>query len=131
MFYVPDIGKLAALAKVLEDSAVWEVLLYTTSVSWSDATVIGDITEATFSGYARLNPTYGAPAIVSAKAVAIAPGLIWTIASGSQTIEGYAILDENGVLRGGENFTTGPVALNVATGLVTLDLAQAQTANHT
>lgn len=124
-FVIPNVGKVTRLTAAQAASASWQVCLYTNSVTWGNATVIGDITEATFAGYARTNPTFAAAAVVSNKGSSTAGVLTYTITASSQTVNGYYILDSGGNLLGGEVFSS-PVALNV-TGLSVLKLTLTQT----
>lgn len=124
-FLIPNVAKPGRLDRVLVDSATWEVCLYSNSVTWSNATVLGDITESAFTGYLRKNPVFPGAALVSNKGSSTAAALSFTITSGTATAVGYFLLDVGGNLLGGEAFAA-PVAFDVV-GVATLLMSVTQT----
>lgn len=124
-FLIPNVGKTKRLDRAQSTSATWQVALYTNAVVWATTTVIGDITEATFAGYARVAPAFPAASVVSNKGSSTAGTLAYTITAASQTIVGYYILDVSGNLLGGEPFAA-PITLDI-TGASVLLLTITQT----
>ena len=76
----------------------WSLMLYTNDIELGPATVLADLTEATFDGYTRktLAPaSWTAPAVVADEAVSTytTDPLTWTVGDDSGTIHGYAVID--------------------------------------
>jgi len=124
-FLIPNVGKTKRLDAALTYKAPWKTALYTNAVTWGTATVLGDITEATFTGYAQTTPTFPAAAVVSNKGSSTAAVQNFTITAGTQTVVGYYLLDSDGNLVGGEAFSAS-VVLDIA-GITTLALTVTQT----
>lgn len=82
--------------------------LFKTNVTVSASTVVGDLTEADFSGYSAKTLTRGSWTVtqVSSKASASYSDQTFTASSGSQTLYGYYIVDNSGNLLWAENFTS-------------------------
>jgi len=94
----------------------WQALLFTNDITPTQATVLADLTEVTWTGYTRLtlDPTgWTAPAIDSGQAVSewgLLPN-IWTNGGGpTETVYGYAIVDTlAGVIRFVQRFDSGDI----------------------
>lgn len=95
---VPDVGELYVLASWIigYPPSSLRMHLYQNAYTPVQGSVIGDFTEATFSGYASVSMTLGTPTEVShkAKSVAVAPSVFTHNGGGtSNTIYGYYVQD--------------------------------------
>lgn len=94
-----------------------KVLLFTNAVTPDRNTVIGDLTEATWSGYSRQTlPALGASTYVSPDAITVAGSDVQFTNStaGDVTLYGYAVVDNAGVLLWAERdpaAVSGPITL--------------------
>jgi len=82
-----------------------------------DGTVVGDLTEADFSGYAAINVTdLGSPSTVSGRAVTVsAAAKVFTHSGGAtgNSIYGYYVTDAGGALLWAERDPAAPAAMSV------------------
>jgi len=107
---VPNVGKVL-LAKVVSGESVKvpdQLLLFVNNAQVGATTVIGDLTEATFPGYARgamANPVTDPTVDSESRTVTEWDELTFT-ASGASTedVYGYAVLDDVGALLWAEKF---------------------------
>jgi len=75
---------------------IQKIILFQNNITVDEDTVFGDLTEATFSGYMSVTPTWGTPAIDGAgKASMTATPVVFAHNGGgtSNTIFGYAWVD--------------------------------------
>lgn len=99
---VPDDGEVALLRRMLKpaagDDLALHLRLFANNIVPNRETVIGDVLESTFAGYASkpLLPTgWGAPQSVGgvAQMVWAAGFLSWLASAGTQTVYGYYVTD--------------------------------------
>lgn len=92
---VPDQGELDLLLSL--QSATWKLRLFTGATTPGNTSVIGDFTEATFSGYPSGGTTlsYGTPATVSNTGTMTATQIDFTHNGGAtaNTVTGYYIVN--------------------------------------
>jgi len=86
-----------------------DILLFTNVLPLTPATLLTDLTEATFPGYARVSlvtwsAAYVTPSGLQAEIVSPAAVFTCTGGAGGQDVTGYAILDKAGLLVAAENF---------------------------
>lgn len=96
--HVPDVGKVRLLDMLVDGDGFSGVRcrLYKNSVTISDATVLGDFTEANFSGYSQSTPSFGSASIVSGKGKIIEGSFETFIHNGggtSNSVYGYYVVD--------------------------------------
>lgn len=114
---VPDVGERNLLTLLIAGiaGAGAKVKLFSNNFTVIDATVLGDFTEATYTGYAAQTLAGGAVAgsNTAGRATASWTQQSYTCTGGSsQTIYGYYIVDSTGaILYFAENFAT-PVVLS-------------------
>src|SRR5271166_3636732 len=101
-----------------------KVGLFTNNYTPLPTTVIGDLTEAAYTGYAQLDvPAWGDPSTVSATEVNVLGTTILQFQGPSSgpgaIIYGYFWLDSTGSYIGAERFSS-PIPLNVLTDVITL-----------
>lgn len=96
---IPKQGELARL-QCIKNDADWWVMLITGTPTIDGDTVLGDLTEATFTGHdAQQLDSWDAPAIVAGKGVMTHPQLAWELTAGAgESITGYAVYDGAGKL---------------------------------
>jgi len=115
---VPDIGELYILASWILGYAPTnlKVHLYQNNYTPVDSTVLGDLTEATFSGYAAAAVTLGTPTEVSNKAKTVGTAAqVFTHNGGgtANTIYGYYVKDlSTGNLAWVERFGSSQIMTN-------------------
>jgi len=79
-------------------------------------TVLADLTECDFDGYAPLDPAWVPSVASGAEDVALAPSLIFEAGAGlagPQTVYGYYVTDEDDELSWAETFEDGPTTIAV------------------
>jgi hypothetical protein len=79
-------------------------------------TILSDLVEATFNGYAAINPTWGSPFQNGVEDVIAGSVSTFTAGGGligPQTIYGYYFLDNVGNYSWGETFPGGPTTIAV------------------
>jgi membrane-bound lytic murein transglycosylase B len=100
------------LGKTSNSFSDWQLMLYSNSLTPSQSTVFADLTEATFGGYSRITlgkSTWQSPAVTLGKSRSTygTDPLMWIVASGSETIYGYAMITPSSpVIRAIEAFDT-------------------------
>jgi hypothetical protein len=100
-----------------------KIKLFQNDVNPNPNTVIGDLTEATFSGYLAATATWGATFLNSdGKAEADAPSHMFARAAGatSNDIFGYWVEDAAGNLLFAERFAGAPIPMAVVTDAIVL-----------
>lgn len=119
---VPDVGKLGCLASLISallNGALCH--LYSNAVSWTAATVLGDLTECAFTGYSAVSlGSWSSPVIDGSDHGASSPAVsTFTLTGGSSgNIYGYYLTDSTGTLLiGGEQLTGAPIGLVVGQSL--------------
>lgn len=105
------------LANLALNSAVsgenFTLHLFQNTTTFYDNTVAGDLTEANFTNYTSKTLTRGNWTITSVGGAAVATynaAQSWTCGTSGNTVGGYYILDGQGNLIGGDNFTS-PISL--------------------
>lgn len=89
--------------------------LYKNNVTPTNATVLADLTEADFSGYAAQTLVWGASSITAHIAEAAAATLSFTISSGTQNIYGWYVTNSAGTrLLSVERDPSAPVAMDAS-----------------
>jgi len=110
---VPDVGERALLDQLL-DAAGYEVHLYQNDYTPVDATVIGDLDEADYSGYAEQIATGWTAAVTTplGRAISFADEMNFAHDGGGtdNTIYGYYVLAPTGSLAWVERFL-GPITM--------------------
>jgi len=93
----------------------WTCLLFSNNYTVVDATVLSNLTEAAFSGYSRIVPSWSAPAIVGGVPTRVGSTITWNYTGVSTyTVYGMYITDAAVTqLLGAVNFPA-PVVLTVA-----------------
>lgn len=108
-------GALQILLDALGSSPTMMVRLFSNNHTFGAATVLGDLTECTFTGYAAAAPTWTTPALSGSTAQTLPSpaGVPFTYSGGSTTtVYGFYLTDSGGtVLYGGTTFSS-PVTLS-------------------
>jgi hypothetical protein len=93
----------------------WTLRLFGNNYTVVDATVLGNLTEAVFSGYSAITPTWAAPAVIGGVPTRVASTVTWNYTGGSTyTVYGIYLTDAaNTQLLDAANFPA-PVVLTVA-----------------
>jgi len=113
---VPYIGCEEALANLIAEWGTLTIHLFSNNVTVSDTTVIANLTECTFGGYAAqtIGP-WTAPASDGGNgAYTQAPLVTWTPTGSGlpQNVYGYYVTDAGGNLRWAQNDPNAPVVLS-------------------
>lgn len=114
-----QITQITALADAIAGGlAGAEIHLFQNNIVFDPSTVlIGDLTEATYVGYAAIALTFGVPSVSDDGAVeSICTAQVWRPTNGvtPNDIYGFYIDDGAGVLLAGGTFDTGPLPMNSA-----------------
>lgn len=75
------------------------LMLFTNNITPDEDTVIGDLTEATFPGYAQAMLDYSASTTIAAHVASLTPtAIVFTRAAGAggEDVYGYGVLDSTG-----------------------------------
>lgn len=99
---IPDVSEIAALADIIAAHPTLTFRLFQNDITPDADTVIGDFTEADYSGYASQDLDWGSTPDTDSdgRAFAITQELAFPVASsGSQTVYGWYAEDETGTLR--------------------------------
>lgn len=108
-----------ALRKILDSQAPFlgkHLHLFQNNWTFDRNTVLTDLVECDFDGYASQDPVWTASFQNGVEDVATSPSLTFTAGAGlagPQTVYGYYFLDEDGDLSWGETFAGGPVTIAV------------------
>jgi len=92
----------------------FEMHLFQNNVQFDENTVIGDLVECDFDGYAFQAPAWNPAGQVGLEDAALAPALTWTAGAGlaaPQSCYGYYFLNDDGDLSLGETFEDGPIVM--------------------
>src|ERR1043166_6772375 len=96
MVTYPKQGREKLLNDKMSDSANWRVVLFKNNLTPDLDTVLGDLTEADFSGYDRVTPTWGAITIAgSNRAKAVGSSCVFAHDGGgtANDVYGYALIN--------------------------------------
>lgn len=112
----------AGLLKLLEDTKAdrngYQLCLFVNDYVPTQATVIGDLTEASFGGYARITTDSWGTAFINAATIAESDEVLRTFtvtgAPLTQTVYGYFLLDAAGVLIAAERNPAGGTPMTPA-----------------
>jgi len=114
---VPNVGKLWILNLFRADFNGYSIRLFQNDLTPGNLTVLGDITEANFSGYVSKTLANSTPAVidVSNKALTIWDPLLWSHNGGAtaNSIYGYYVLDGTGGLVYIERDPSAPVSMSM------------------
>lgn len=113
--FIPEEGQLADLQDILDTADLW-LMLFTNTPTIDGDLELGDLTAATFTGYADIQLTSWNPAAtVAGKAKGVHDEVAFEHTSGAdETVTGVAIYDGNGKLRRVRLFDT-PYVMGSAT----------------
>jgi len=93
----------------------WTLRLFSNNVTINDASTIGSVVEAVFTGYSPIVPSWATPTLVGGVPTRVGSTVTWTYSGGSTyTVYGIFMTDAaNTVMLGAANFPA-PVVLSVA-----------------
>lgn len=105
---------------------VLNIHLFVNNLTPARTNVLGDFSEANFSGYAiQAVPTWGAPAVASHVATSQPAGVVFTVGVGgvSNNVYGYFVTDPgNSVLYWSERDAAAPITLSIVGQTYTINL---------
>jgi hypothetical protein len=110
-------GALEILQNGIGASPSMKVRLFSNNLTaFTKATVLGDLTEASFTGYAAASPTWSAPALSSGVAQTLGGTAPFTYTGVSSTVVyGYYLTDSAGTKFYGGNLFPAPQTLDTVT----------------
>lgn len=128
---IPTEGRLEWDKYARDVQSSWRVMLFSNNVAISSATVYSDMAEATYSGYARQTPSFGALALNGASAASMVAGALTFSHNGggtSNTIYGWALIDsvDNKVLAI-DNVPSAPKTMAASGDTITVTFTQTLT----
>ena len=126
-----DAGALQILEDALSSTPTLKVHLFDNNLAaFNDATVLGDLNEASFSGYAAVTPTWSAPAIVGVPTTSGSSASFVYSGGSSTTVYGFYLTDSSGAKFYGGNKFPSPVVLDTVNTTVSVQIDYTQKSEH-
>lgn len=125
-------GALQVLGDALSSSPSLMIRLFDNNLAaFTDATVLTDLNEASFSGYAAVNPGWSTPALSSGIAQTVSGTAAFTYSGGSSTtVYGFYLTDSSGTKFYGGNKFSSPVTLDTLTTTLNFQATYQQTSQY-